>query len=552
MREAVARHFPSLAGFLAMLVIAGSLGATFGVREWPSAQRFAPFPAEAIDLPAPEDDADRDGYADAVDLVAGDFALRVEVTRLEVDRDHAEPYLVLGTQDDQWRIGQGRELGWRHVVDPDPLGRSPGSPSWLSYALRTGLWLVSEPGEGERYALAEASTLSRDESHGAVWPHAFSVNMRDDVSTVSLVVEVWDASDRPHRRLGAWNLEYDLNGDAWREGGREFEDGEAGELGALASSLAEGAGLEISVARANEPSIALREAVARRWAPALFFDSEEKFFPTRGEVLEEFHGFLGRTPDYRTWAQSFNNGRDSYRLLVADFDGDRQVTSDDVILITDILRAGERAPPTVYAHALNSTNSFAVQYWFVSMYNFVVNEQGDEVPVLAHEGDREFVQLTFRSLRDALEGVPLSVEYSQHYAGIRVTDIQVGEPPFAFNASSPAVYVARGSHASYPLPGDDRALRPAFVAFPDVFDGEGERWGPDDYDLELLATQPWHLGYKWGPLTRHSRDLGTAQKPLLQHDFRYPFLDPTAWANSLTGATPDELPDLYQRAEDRG
>jgi hypothetical protein len=263
-----------------------------------------------------------------------------------------------------------------------------------------------------------------------------------------------------------------------------------------------------------------------------------------GVTLQQFHGFARVEGDWRTWMREFNNGRDAYILFLADFNGDRITNHHDAGIMIDLLRAGGLGERTVYAHVHNTTaDKLVIQYWFLYAYNFVQDESGDDIDLLAHSGDREFVQLTFASLADAMAGRPESVSYSQHYKGVVIPDPGPGTAPF-FGAH-PDVYVAKGSHASYPVPGDDRRFRPAFAGFGDVFDGRGETWIPGNYTIEVLSAQPWHQGYLWGPITRHSRDLGTTTKPLLQHTFRYPFIDPLNWQARLSGMDADQLTDAY-------
>ncbi len=549
MRGFLRTHFPAVAGFLAMALVAGSLAVLFPVPSGGAGGGHAPFSVGAIPLPGPGEDDDGDGYADAVDRAAGDFLVAVELRRLRFDADDAEPYVLVGTQDDQWRTGEGAELAWRHVVDHDPLGRRAGSPAWQSDALRTGQWWTTLPGEGLDQGVAQASELGPgDVPEGAAWPQRVWVNVRDDRDVLRLRVELWDASRSPHRSGGAWDLEFLVDGGPFREaGGAWQEPGETVALGSLAGGSGPG-GLEVSLAAATDLSSEEKRSIAETWSPIVRFDSEEAFYPVPGEALLQYHGFARPDPDLRTWDLGFNDGRDTYRLFLADFTGDRRTDHEDAAVMTDLLAAGGVAPPTLYAQVtLAQGGRVVVQYWFLYFYNFVLDEEENDIRSLVHEGDREFLQLVFQNVSEALSGRPISVAYGQHYGGIAVEDPDPAAAPF--EGGRPVVYVARGSHANYPVPGDDRRLRPAFSGYFDRFDGRGATWTPGNYTLEVLGAQPWHAGYRWGPVTRYGRDLGTSARPLLQHDFRYAFVDPLWWQAGVTTAAMERIEDLYGRPE---
>ena len=521
MREAARRHGPALTGFVVMLLVFS--GFLVGFRSSAPAEAATPFrPSASIDLPGPGEDEDNDTYADAFDIWDGDLVLRANITDLRLEGAEA-PYLLVGTQQDGGRTGRGAELEWLHVVDHDPLGHPPGSEAWRNDALRTGAWV--------RLAIDVAPSAHR--------PLVVPLDVRDDDAAPVVEIEAWDAGPSPHRRLGAWTLtaQVPLQADPERihdvgGGIRRLVDG--------------GAELSVRLEAATGLGRDVAQAIAGRWAPILLFGAEERFFPTRAEAMEQFHGFAVREPDLRTWTPSFNNGRDTYLLLLADFTGDRVVDHGDAAVMYDVLRAGGIAAPTVYAHVAEAPGGrVVVQYWFIYMYNFVRDVQGEDVQALAHQGDREFMQLVFVDEDAARNGTPSSVAYSQHYHGVAF-DYVPGGPPFHLDPQHPAVYVAQGSHASYPVAGDDARLRSPLASYGDEFPGDGETLRPGDYALELLGGQPWHAGHLWGPATRFTRDLGTSTKPLLQHDFRYPYLEPLHWQSSLRQEEAEGLFDLYR------
>lgn len=540
MRDRLRQHFPTVAAFLLALAVAASVSLLAGTPSGLAYSGGPVTPRVPLALPGPGQDADLDSYADATDLHDGNLLLAIDLLGLDGPAE-AHPYVLVGTQDDHGRTGLGAELEWPHVVDHDPLGRRAGSPGWSDDALRTGAWAATRPGEGQTRAVAQTGALDGEGPDGAAWPQTLTLDVRDDQPRATLAVEVWDADPDPDRLLGAWSLVADVEDGSWSEGGAAAGAATAfGESGRVAGDAA---ALRVAVRAQTAPDAATRQAIADRWAPTVRFAAGERFFPVPGDALQRFHGFYRQAPDLRTWDLSFNNGRDTYRLLLADFDGDRLVDHDDAAILTDVLAAGDVGRPTVYAHvALAGGGEVVVQYWFLYFYDFVLGEDDRGIAALAHSGDRELVQLRFRDLEAATNGTPSSAVFGHHYDGLRITD------PEGLGIDGPGwpVYVARGSHATYPTPGDDRRVRPALVGYADVFDGQGPTWQPGNYTVELLASQPFHAGTLWGPLTRYSRDLGTSARPLLNHDFRYPFTDPLFWEAGMTTATADEARDLFE------
>ncbi len=529
-------HLPTSTSLAAMLAIALLLGSWAGNPASAHA-RGGVVPHEAIPLPGPGEDRDLDSYADAVDLTVGNRIVHVNLTKLDIG--HGMPYILVGTQDDHMRTGAGRELEWRHVVDHDPLGRKAGSPTWARDALRTGQWVTTQPAASEDHAIAAGPNLEGPGPSGVHWPQSLVLDVREDRATVNVTIEAWDAEPRPHRLVERWHLAATLNA-SYGEA-----DGPAVPLGS-SLVLTGGAELVVTLQFGLELGRDAQAELISKWAPLLRFDSGEAFFPVPGEALAQFHGIYRGAANLETWNLDFNNGRDQYRLLLADFDGDRRVDHRDATVLTDVLAASPIATTTIYGRAtLAHGGAVVVQYWFLYFYNFVAGEDDRDILALAHSGDREFVQLTFKDLESARTGLPTSISYGHHYGGIRVTDLHSGEGPLAGPAGRPVVFIAKGSHANYPVAGDDRAVRPAFSGFFDRFDGAGKALAPGNYSLQLLDAQPWHVGHLWGPVTRYSRDLGTSSRPLLQHDFRYPWHDSLAWERGLDAVDPDEAIALY-------
>jgi hypothetical protein len=148
--------------------------------------------------------------------------------------------------------------------------------------------------------------------------------------------------------------------------------------------------------------------------------------------------------------------------------------------------------PVVYWHAARvAHDGLAIQYWFLYLFNdFGANK---------HESDWEHVSVYLDAKR-----VPLAVFYSAHEGGnvkywYSLTDgvNRIG--------GQPVVYVARGSHANYFIPGN----HPATVSR-SGFSAEGldvvpldlrelsNRGEGDDYKLSQLEGPPFTVGFGTG------------------------------------------------------
>lgn len=110
-----------------------------------------------------------------------------------------------------------------------------------------------------------------------------------------------------------------------------------------------------------------------------------------------------------------------------------------------------------YGHAVTDPDGrLWLQYWFFSYY-----DDPGYGNINVHEGDWEMIQIRLDSSYQ-----PDELTYAEHAYGVRCTPSQVGWS----SSGGPIVYVARGTHASYPQPGAYTTNFPGFVddAFGDV------------------------------------------------------------------------------------
>ena len=190
-------------------------------------------------------------------------------------------------------------------------------------------------------------------------------------------------------------------------------------------------------------------------------------------------------------------------------------------------RLSKKRRPTVYWHVVRYGDAFAVQYWFLYLFNNL--RQGNW-----HESDWEQVTVY-------VEGEPRRVRYSSHNGGhgrdwATLVPETAGRPFPGRSETHPIVYVAKGSHANY--------FGPELVDVPecrnecaDVIDGKGKTLRPVDYALVKLAAPAFCDGdYGSGNFLAGGHvalDLG---RIVSEPQTRGAWQDPRAWA--LEAAVP--------------
>ena len=263
----------------------------------------------------------------------------------------------------------------------------------------------------------------------------------------------------------------------------------------------------------------LDQRIAERFAPVLFFEQEEAFFPvpvermielstlhyTVGGQAHELAPGPGISREYGLADLISHNGRDSYLDLEDDY---RAVPGDRVVYARVVELHG-------------ADKGVLVQYWFFYLYN------ATGARPWSHEGDWEGIQLWFAGLgRDDLlnAAVPTQLGYAAHESGWVLTpstNCRSVDDPFR-----PSVYVARNRHASYPEPGSGGALDKSFDGG-DQFQGNGAVWTlpgrdvPDaegdteEYEIRIMPSvhQSWLTWQgKWGDKSGNDGPRGPAFK----------------------------------------
>ncbi|MFW6122111.1 MAG: Vps62-related protein [Petrotogales bacterium] len=214
--------------------------------------------------------------------------------------------------------------------------------------------------------------------------------------------------------------------------------------------------------------------IAQQYAPILYFEKDETFFPVDVSYhIENSYLYqvgidqpIDISPTKETLSEYTS---DQYYL-----DNQKGSVNDNGI-INDYRTNMNNLGFKVYAHVISNEGTTIVQYWFFYAFN-----NGE---LNRHEGDWEMVQVI---LSDA---TPTQVMYSQHHSGQKGKWHQVEKDGIHMK-----VYVARGSHANYL-----RSYSGKLGIASDFVGDNGKILRPQNYNLELLENQTW-LGFagRWG------------------------------------------------------
>lgn len=238
------------------------------------------------------------------------------------------------------------------------------------------------------------------------------------------------------------------------------------------------------------------DALALRYAPTLYFHPDETNFPMDPEVFLEQsvlrkdgqdeplagRGDLSADADgsYGQWQQLKDSVGSGNRKAA---DGSVYLDHDDESLGTDI-RAGDPANSKLLYQYDRNTNTLS--YFFFYGYNEGPQGVGD---IQNHEGDWERITVQLDE-----NDQPTEVRYSAH-------DGQGAVRPWseASENGHPVVYVAKGSHASLPEPGDWKTNAYGIL---DEGSRDGRRFESSSLGLDAavdVTRQDWYgSNVSWG------------------------------------------------------
>jgi hypothetical protein len=260
--------------------------------------------------------------------------------------------------------------------------------------------------------------------------------------------------------------------------------------------------------------------LAHKYAPYMYFYKgfwgEEKYFPTRVEVMLQNSTFWKFGPDKSTKI----DGYDYSAEFVGEYtDQDHYVDLNYEGCTIDSDLADEQGTLTMYyrvvCHRYEGKKYIVIQYRPFYIFNDFYN---------IHEGDWEMVEV----LLDYYTEEPIGAAYSRHLDGeYRLWD------DMEKRGTHPVVYVARGSHAAY----FEEGIYYVLGLFFDFASDDGRNGLPYDYCLisETLGP-PWlYFGGNWGYRVRRDEDdcsirwFDAPRGPLY---CRETWLDPVGWAFS--------------------
>ena len=263
------------------------------------------------------------------------------------------------------------------------------------------------------------------------------------------------------------------------------------------------------------------EALARRFAPVLYFEHDETCYPV-GVAYFVQHSELYRLSSL---GPVLVNATPTLAYLGAYTDSsyylDNQLgTIADNGIINDYQAYRASLGYTVYAHVVTNGRNIIIQYWFFYVFN-----PGD---LNRHEADWEMAQIQVQG------STPSIAMYSQHQEGQRAAWSLVEA-----DGDHMKVYVARGSHASY-----FRSFSGKLGVASDSVRDNGLVLQPTDYTIEVLDNQSWlSYGGSWGwaggnqSVSVEAALLGEAgpKGPMFREDGRM-WQDPQGWGMVLPQA----------------
>ncbi len=267
--------------------------------------------------------------------------------------------------------------------------------------------------------------------------------------------------------------------------------------------------LQISITGLSLDDPIVRREIAEMYKPILHFDSREQYYPVPIKAMfdystlkvDRYYGefTLSTIPTARGLAEY--GRRESQADQFLDFD----VNSWD--------SARPAYTPTAYVHVREINRRVYVQYWYFYVYNLgppLWNwcEIGQCWYPQQHDGDWESVQVVFPAdakVNEILEGTvaPEEMWFAAHESGTWRPWANVFKD---VSRIRPYVYVALGSHASFPIGGWNEGT------LDDINDYDGLVIGY--YTVELIDDNTDWVGWdgRWGKIGELGNSLTSAPR----------------------------------------
>lgn len=239
-----------------------------------------------------------------------------------------------------------------------------------------------------------------------------------------------------------------------------------------------------------------QQALAERYAPILYFHPDERNF------LQDPNTFLAQSSlreerDFRGDEEVHGVGDVPPEELAGI--GEENKTDDSALFLDhsdetlgEGIREGDLANSlNLYSYGFNpqangGKGAHEITYYLFYAYNDGPPEGIGEVQ--NHEGDWERVTIQL----DPDTNLPLEMRYSAH-EGDNTLRTGSGIP---MEDGRPVVFVGKGSHASYPEPGQWHTEGPGVH---DYTSDDGIRFDLSTRPATDVTTQPWYGGYvQWG------------------------------------------------------
>src|SRR5881394_1686378 len=249
--------------------------------------------------------------------------------------------------------------------------------------------------------------------------------------------------------------------------------------------------LHVSFRLAANPEATTPDDLLERYKPVVYYHPEENYFADSAEEAIEWHeNLVYQVLPLRIAADHVEGG--SSEDLNVEWFRNRIFSEGDVLAeVGDNQEAadwGHIQPGFanhVYADEITSADGKVewLQYWFFYYYNDSINAAGTAYGT--HEGDWEFVQYAYNPETEQIT----QAAYNQHRGAETCPSSALHYVVTADGRVAPAVYSAKGSHASYFHPGDYNLENLAPLNFgDDLASGEA---GSTDLTMSRLNEEPW-------------------------------------------------------------